>query len=31
MLSAAVPTNVWDVVMVGFNLLEPSAAAMCCD
>jgi aryl-alcohol dehydrogenase-like predicted oxidoreductase len=25
MLSAAVPTNVWDVVMVGFNLLNPSA------
>jgi aryl-alcohol dehydrogenase-like predicted oxidoreductase len=25
MLSAAVPTNAWDVVMVGFNLLNPSA------
>ena len=25
MLSAAVPTGVWDVVMVGFNLLNPSA------
>ena len=25
MLAAAVPTNVWDVVMVGFNLLNPSA------
>jgi len=25
MLSAAIPTGVWDVVMVGFNLLNPSA------
>jgi aryl-alcohol dehydrogenase-like predicted oxidoreductase len=25
MLTAAVTTNVWDVVMVGFNLLNPSA------
>jgi aryl-alcohol dehydrogenase-like predicted oxidoreductase len=25
MLTAAVPTGVWDVVMVGFNLLNPSA------
>ena len=25
MLSAAVPTGVWDLVMVGFNLLNPSA------
>jgi aryl-alcohol dehydrogenase-like predicted oxidoreductase len=25
MLSAAVPSGVWDVVMVGFNLLNPSA------
>jgi aryl-alcohol dehydrogenase-like predicted oxidoreductase len=25
MLGAAVPTGVWDVVMVGFNLLNPSA------
>lgn len=25
MLTAAVPTDVWDVVMVGFNLLNPSA------
>ena len=25
MLSAAIPTDVWDVVMVGFNLLNPSA------
>ena len=25
MLAAAVPTNTWDVVMVGFNLLNPSA------
>ncbi|HXC54902.1 MAG TPA: aldo/keto reductase [Rhizomicrobium sp.] len=25
MLAAAVPTGVWDVVMVGFNLLNPSA------
>ena len=25
MLDAAVPTGVWDVVMVGFNLLNPSA------
>ncbi len=25
MLSAAVPTGVWDVVMAGFNLLNPSA------
>lgn len=25
MLSTAVPTGVWDVVMVGFNLLNPSA------
>ncbi len=25
MLSAAVPTGIWDVVMVGFNLLNPSA------
>jgi aryl-alcohol dehydrogenase-like predicted oxidoreductase len=25
MLSAAVPTGAWDVVMVGFNLLNPSA------
>src|SRR5204862_5672917 len=25
MLSAAVPMGVWDVVMVGFNLLNPSA------
>lgn len=25
MLSSAIPTGVWDVVMVGFNLLNPSA------
>lgn len=25
MLSAAVPSGIWDVVMVGFNLLNPSA------
>ncbi|MBS0472892.1 MAG: aldo/keto reductase [Proteobacteria bacterium] len=25
MLTAAVPTGIWDVVMVGFNLLNPSA------
>jgi aryl-alcohol dehydrogenase-like predicted oxidoreductase len=25
MLSAAIPSGVWDVVMVGFNLLNPSA------
>ncbi|MBV9418846.1 MAG: aldo/keto reductase [Alphaproteobacteria bacterium] len=25
MLTAAIPTGVWDVVMVGFNLLNPSA------
>jgi len=25
MLSAAVPTGIWDVVMMGFNLLNPSA------